>query len=82
MTVTAPQQCARYGVCNGPRLIRGAQDELLGRPVGCELPVRQQLVFGTDRGNAAAGTALYSAQAILGGRSGDVLELIESNFLE
>jgi len=40
------------------------------------------LVFGTDRGNAAAGTALYSAQAILGGRSGDVLELIESNFLE
>jgi pyruvate dehydrogenase (quinone) len=28
------------------------------------------------------GTALYSAKAILGGRSGDVLELIESNFLE
>jgi len=42
----------------------------------------RQLVFGTDRGNAAAGTALYSAKAILGGRSGDVLELIESNFLE
>ena len=33
MTVTAPRQCARYGVCNGPRLIRGAQDELLGRPL-------------------------------------------------
>jgi pyruvate dehydrogenase (quinone) len=28
------------------------------------------------------GTALYSAKAILGGRSGDVLELIESNFLK
>jgi pyruvate dehydrogenase (quinone) len=28
------------------------------------------------------GTALYSAKAILGGRSGDVIELIESNFLE
>src|SRR5258707_13815352 len=33
MTVTAPRQCARYGVCNDPRLIRGAQDEFLGRPL-------------------------------------------------
>src|SRR6266478_3970081 len=31
MTVTAPRQCAGYGVCSDPRLIRGAQDELLGR---------------------------------------------------
>jgi pyruvate dehydrogenase (quinone) len=28
------------------------------------------------------GTALYSAKALLGGRSGDVMELIESNFLQ
>src|SRR6266478_3131292 len=31
MTVTTPRQCAGYGVCSDPRLIRGAQDELLGR---------------------------------------------------
>jgi pyruvate dehydrogenase (quinone) len=28
------------------------------------------------------GTALYSTKAVLGGRSGDVLELLESNFIE
>jgi pyruvate dehydrogenase (quinone) len=27
------------------------------------------------------GTALYSTKAVLGGRSGDVLQLLESNFL-
>jgi pyruvate dehydrogenase (quinone) len=27
------------------------------------------------------GTALYSTKAVLGSRSGDVLELLESNFL-
>lgn len=29
-----------------------------------------------------AGTALYSVKAIMSGRTGDVLNLIESNFLE
>jgi hypothetical protein len=27
------------------------------------------------------GTALYSTKAVLGGRSGDALELLESNFI-